>query len=190
MPCPCLPTGQYNETREEPKIFLFHHLNITLDAMRKKMFEYGIGGLFIGLILGVLAGVSEITYVKKSMRSEILPYAIGLSAVFFAIGGYGVGSKIGKEAYITERLGINTPEEHYYKEGRYWVGVTNWTDRRNNVKNSLVTTRGNTGELVTVFNGNLIYNHQIRNANQQTVPRYHQRAKNELFKKMKDDFKE
>ena len=53
-----------------------------------------------------------------------------------------------------------------------------------------MTGRSNSGELASALNNTTIINHQIRNADQQTVPRHHVQARNYIFKKLRENFTE
>ena len=147
--------------------------------MRKKQLEFGITGLIIGVAIGALLGLGELNFVKKSQRPAFMPFAIGITAIIGACVGYGIGSNMGKSTYIEDALGISKPtEDGYYKDGRYWVGRTSWKDTRDGKEYNLITRRNGSGVLVSYLNNKEIWNHQIPSANQQTVPKHHQLAKN------------
>ena len=158
--------------------------------MKKKQNEYGLTGFFIGLIIGALAGLFFLNQIKKSQRGKMLPITISVGGILCAIGGYNIGSRLGKEFYVEERIGLKNMSEGYNKNGRYWYGITKWTDNRNNEEYTLITGRSTTGELASALNNVAIFNHQIRNANQQTVPKYHTQARIFVFKKLKENFTE
>lgn len=49
--------------------------------MKKKRFEYGLIGLLIGSVLGIIAGFGELNWIKKSQRGALTPYVIGITIV-------------------------------------------------------------------------------------------------------------
>lgn len=158
--------------------------------MVRKKLEYAILGLIIGVILGILLGFGELQWIKKSQRQSFMPLAIGISVLLCACVGYSWGSKTGKEIYVDECLGIDKSEESFYKDGRFWVGITKWIDKRDSKQYQLVTSRHGGNTLVTSLNNHIIYNHGIPNANQQTVPSYHKQSRNQLWKELRDSFTE
>ena len=50
----------------------------------------------------------------------MLPIAIAAGGIIGAISGYKLGSNVGKDAYIDDKLGLNHKSEGYNKSGRYW----------------------------------------------------------------------
>ena len=157
--------------------------------MKKKQFEVGMTGLVLGVFVGILLGVGELNWIKKSQRGTMAIPVIAVTVFITAIAGYNIGSGIGKKQFIEERTGIKYAQEGYYKEGRYWVGITQWTDKRGNQTFKIKTERVG-GTLCSSLNGRTFRNYGIPNANQQTVPRYHKQTVNEVFTKLIDSFKE
>ena len=158
--------------------------------MRKKQFEYGLQGAIIGLVIGAIVGFFTLNQIKLSQRGTMLPITIVAGAVFGAISGYSIGSKIGKNAYIEERLGFNSLDTGFYKDGRYWVGYTKWTDNRDNRQYILQTSRGYQKNLVSTLNGSSFTTHDCTSASKDTIPKYHGQARESLFKQLKNSFVE
>jgi hypothetical protein len=158
--------------------------------MKEKQREYGILGFLIGAVESTLLGFFSLNQVKKSMRADVLPWTVAAGAAFVGIGGYGMGSRMGKQAYIEERLGIDTAEEGYTKYGRYWVGITKWTDKRDGKQYTLLTARSNQKFLVSALNDRIIVKHDCQSAARDTVPRYHTQAKNHVWSLMKENYQE
>ena len=157
--------------------------------MKKKQFEYGMFGLLIGIVAGVLLGVGELNWIKKSQRSIMIWPVIAVTVLVTSITGYGIGSKRGKQIYIESKLGIDKASNQYFKDGRYWVGITTWVDWRHENPFTIETKRID-GILCSSFNSQVFRNHGIPNANQQTVPKYHKQAVQEVFDKLVDGYTE
>jgi hypothetical protein len=157
--------------------------------MRKKQFEVGMSGLFIGILVGIILGIVELHWMKKSQADTMVVPAIVISMAITAIAGYTIGSSIGKTIYIEGRLGIDKAKEEFFKSGRYWMAKTQWTDTRSNQHFTIETQRVG-GSLCSTFNGRVFRNHGIPNANQQTVPRYHRQTVKEVFDKLKSTYVE
>jgi hypothetical protein len=159
--------------------------------MWKKQIEYGIVGLVIGAIVGLLAGFGELTWFKKSQRAQAAPFIVSITAIVFAGIGFGVGSKMGTSVYIGRRLGIEPLDEEYcVKDGRYWVAFSKWTDKRDSQKYTLVTARSNKKFLVSALNERIIMIHDCTSASQRTIPKYHNQAKEFVFGRLRGTFEE
>ncbi|OSZ80541.1 hypothetical protein CAP36_04630 [Chitinophagaceae bacterium IBVUCB2] len=158
--------------------------------MEKSKFKYGINGAIIGIILGAIIGFVFLSQTKKSQRNKVLPYSLLIGSLFGVISGYSIGSRMGKEEYIEEKLGLKNLNEEIIKDGKYWYAYTQWTDKRDGTFYTLQTAKSNQKNLVSVLNEKLILWHDCQSASKETIPRYHAFAKNHILKLMKDNFTE
>jgi hypothetical protein len=171
--------------------YLKKRTNDNINCMRKKKFEFGVRGFIIGLFIGVLAGFGALTQINKSQRGMMLPIAVPGFAVFFAISGYKKGSAMGKSAYINEQLGIDEPLSHgFFKEGRYWYGITKWQDKRDGTEHKIITGRSNHKNLISMLDDRLIMIHDCKSAAAKTVPKYHLMARSHIWGILKTNFSE
>jgi hypothetical protein len=146
--------------------------------------------LFAGIIIGVLLGFFALNQVKENERDSMLPIALIVGAIIGAGSGFGIGSTIGKSVYIEERIGQADAQDGFWKEGKFWKGMTNWTDKRNGKKYQLITSKSISKYLVSTLNNRIIIRHDCTSASQQTIPKYHGQAKGYVFGKLKEEFKE
>jgi hypothetical protein len=162
--------------------------------MQKKQFEFGLKGLLIGLLLGAIIGFLSLNQIKKSLRSQSLPFIVIGCAIAFAISGYGIGSKMGREHYIEERTGIDRPaKDGFLKDGRFWIGVTKWIDNRDNKEYTLLTGKPNDKQvknLISSLNGRCFVIHESTSASKESVPKLHNTAKQQVWKAIKENFNE
>jgi hypothetical protein len=153
-----------------------------------KKSNYRTTGVIIGLLVGLFFGLGIINQTKKSQRSNILIYAISLSSLIGIIGGYRIGSKLDQEEFIEDQLGINKTNTEFYKNGRSWIASTKWVDLEKN-SHSISTGQNSNKVLVTEYNNEVIYTHEINSGSKINVDKYHKAACNQIFKKLKDEFK-
>lgn len=163
-----------------------------LDGMFSKMLSYGVAGFFLGAILGAIVGLTTLGQVKKSQRETALPISVVLFSVGFAVAGAGIGANMGKNSYIEERTGISNPTVDGYKqEGRYWVGVTKWIDKRDNKEYRIATGRNTIlKNTVSTIDDTVFVIHDTTSASKQTIEKYHTAARNHCFKLIKENFTE
>jgi hypothetical protein len=142
-------------------------------------------------VIGIIADFGLLNQQKKSERTRLMPVTVGAIALFFGCSGCAIGSRFGKTVYIEKRLGIDKPiEDGYFQSGKYWKGVTKWSDKRDNKVYVLLTGRSNIKNLVTAINDRPIIIHDCQSASRITVPRYHTQARNKIWKILKDSFQE
>lgn len=96
-----------------------------------KKYSFAILGFLIGLVFGVLAALGESNYYKKSQRNIALPILSIGGGLIFSVISASVGYKVGKTIDIENATGISDADTQYYKIGRFWTGITKWTDPRN-----------------------------------------------------------
>ena len=156
--------------------------------MVKKQFEYGIMGILIGIAAGALLGFSILSQMNKTERSMMLIFIIGTCCIIGALAGYVKGASIGKAAYIQDVLGINSASDNMLQDGRYWVGVTKWTDKREHKENTLLTARSHSGFLVTELNEEMFINHEIKSASRANVEKHHRLAKKIAYDRLMEEF--
>lgn len=158
--------------------------------MNKKQIEYGMYGLLIGIVAGVIIGISTLNYMNKTERSMMPLFIVGISSIVIGVIGYGKGSSIGKGIYIEQTLGIDKATDSMLQDGRYWIGITKWMDTRNNKQSTLLTARSQAGPLVTELNEELFINHEIKSASKVNVEKHHRQARQAAFDKLRENFSE
>jgi hypothetical protein len=147
---------------------------------------------FLGLIIiGSLAGLGESRYTKESQRGTTIPIlAIGGAVLFGAVGA-SFGYNLGKKVYIEEKTGISKATYNLYQIGRYWNGITKWTDTRNPEKEyQLFTSRVTQGLIQTSLNGKAIITHNTNSASQVNIAKHHKQAERIVFDKIISSFNE
>lgn len=163
--------------------------------MRKKQLEYGFYGILIGAVLGILVGIGELNYIKKGIRNQAALPVISITVIGLSLAGMSYGRKLGKEAYIEDRIGMNSITVEYEKIGRYWEGVMQWTDKRNDKRYWLRIAKGNTGYLHAYLSNNKDAQKSEtrlseRSASREAIPKALQHYRSEIFKQMKQGFTE
>jgi hypothetical protein len=163
--------------------------------MRRKQLQYGFYGLLLGGILGILVGIGELNYIKKGIRNQAALPVISLTVVVLSVAGISYGRRLGKEAYIEDTLGMNTITVEYEKIGRYWEGVMQWTDKRNNKTYLLRIAKGETGFLHAYLSNNKDAQKSEtrlneKSASKETVPKTLRYYRMELFTQLKAGYTE
>lgn len=157
--------------------------------MKAKQIEYGLIGLIIGLLVGAILGLAELNWIKKSQRATVAIPLIAITAAIVSIVGIYMGSNHGKLKFIKQRTGLDNIITEYIKDGRYWIGISTWIDKREWQEFKIETQRLN-GILCSAINGQVFRIHSIPNANQQTVPKIHAEIVTEVSRKIIDCFEE
>lgn len=156
--------------------------------MNKSKFIYGIFGMFIGVVLGGIAGIGELNYVKKSLRTDAFPVLLIGGAIILGVTGLYTGIKYGENEYAEEILGFKETSDQLYQVGRFWTKETRWVDKVNGSSQHLITKRNDSGELCTSFNSAVIYNHNLHSGSKINVEKYHSESKKVLFKTLKNQY--
>jgi hypothetical protein len=147
--------------------------------------QYAVVGFLLGAVLGVLIGFGELSMIKKSQRDAVMPFAVIGTALAFGVGGAKLGYNAGKDDELTTSLGLNSIKDEYYKEGKYWIGVSSWTNPQTGKVYRLTTARSNIKVLVSVLNDAIIINHNVEGATQANLVKYHSAAKQQVIKEIK-----
>lgn len=145
-------------------------------------------GLIVGFVLGALIGLGEANQYKKSQRDTATPILIGGFGVCGAIAGAVIGHKVGNEVYIEEKSGFNSATTGYGKDGRYWFGMTEWIDPRNNNTYQIVTERVAKGIIETRINEIAVMRHDTNSASRHSIERCHNEGKRYVLSAIKDAF--
>nr|WP_294896177.1 hypothetical protein [uncultured Pedobacter sp.] len=151
----------------------------------KKQTTSSTTGLLVGLMFGFLIGLAMFKQTPKSERSDAFPYLTGLGLILCTVAGYKVGKFNDDQNYRDEFLGINNIQTNYHKDENGWAIQTQWTEYPDK-ENSLVTTILE-GEMVTIFNGLVLINHQ-NSGNSRSASKLHEEVKNDIVQRLKDGF--
>lgn len=153
-----------------------------------KAISYALGFGIIGLLIGVLAGVGETRYYKKSQREDILPINMIVCGSVFAVVGAALGFSLGDNERKEKTLGLNTAATDYYKQGRYWTAMTKWIDPESRRQCIISTNKDQSGELVSVLNykgERSSLRHSIYSGSQINVQKAHSAAIQYYWKQLK-----
>jgi hypothetical protein len=156
--------------------------------MNKMKLEYGIYGLLLGAGLGIVLGLSQLYYFKRSIANKYGSEMIVATSVLLSIVGYTRGNKIGEMSYIKNEIGEADSSTNFIKDGKYWVGVTDWIDKRSNIQYRLLTARSNQKYIVSALDNKVILKHEEISASKVTIPKLHEKAKQEIFNKIVLDY--
>lgn len=92
------------------------------------------------------------------------------------------------------KSGIDKPtEDGFLKDGRFWVGVTKWIDKRDNKQYILLTGKPNdknAKKLISTLNGRCFLIHESTSASKESLPKLHNSAKRFVWGKIKETFNE
>lgn len=152
--------------------------------------SYSITGLSIGLIIGCMAGVGELNYIKKSQRGSVLPFALIIGGVAGAAVGASIGYRLGRTLHIEKITGIDSAQTTFSQQGRFWIGTTILKDTRSNSDIRIVTVKSSSKTLVTELNGQRVIAHDTNSASRVSVEKFHKQARYTIFSKLKELFVE
>ena len=167
----------------------------------------------IGGFIGLLVGMGETRYTKKSQRETVFPiFAIAGTALGF-IGGIMVGFKMDEEdkaakekqrilaeqleqqrikheenLALEKKLGLNNIASVEVKDGRKWCFQSSWTNPETGNLN-VVETRYNKEQdtVVTSFNNNLIYDHKTNSGSKVNIDSFHHKSLNDIKDQIKEN---
>jgi hypothetical protein len=174
-------------------------------------------GLILGVLFGSMLGAGENRYKNKTEREMTGALSIGLFGMLGGIGGVIGGiwlaglwyeeqrnektqeerrvillaeqaEKERREKAAKSSLGLNQETTREFKEGRYWVNETRWTDFRDHTEHLLRTAKNKDGQITSIWNGVEFMNHNEKSANQNVIPTSHHIAKSQLFSKLIADW--
>lgn len=157
--------------------------------MKSKQSGYALSGLVVGVVVGLLAGASSLTMIKKSQRAQMLWISMGVCVVAFGAIGYSKGASFGKEADIENIIGMSDAEDSMYQVGRAWIETTKWTNKIDNTDYELITGQAQEKTLISQLNNKLIFNHAIKSGSKVNVSKYHKAARDTIFKQQKQQAK-
>jgi hypothetical protein len=152
--------------------------------------SYSIFGLIIGAILGSLIGFGELNYQKKSARQTAFPILLVGGAIIGSITGVAIGFKYGTKKHIDEITGIDKITTKYYKQGRFWIGISEWKDSRKQEKEMLTTAKADNNILVTALNNKIILSHEINSGSQVNVEKFHKKSLTAVTEVIRSNFDE
>lgn len=155
--------------------------------MKSKAIEYGIGGLVIGAILGILAAFGALNMTKASMRGTMLLPALGICGIGFAAMGYVKGSSLGRAVDLEIKLGHDKLQENIYQQGQVWVAITEWTSMENQTY-KLITGQTKDKLVISQLNDKLVMNHELNSGSQVNVVKFHKEARNYIFNQQKAQY--
>lgn len=127
-------------------------------------------------------------WIKKSQKNAVFKPVIVISAIGAAFVGIRIGSKIGKSKYIEDQLGLNAISEGLIQQGRYWIAVSKWTNKRTGKENVLYTGKSESGILVSEYNGTIAFNHQINSGSKINVTKFHKIARTQILQQEREHF--
>lgn len=145
----------------------------------------GTTGLLVGLMFGFLIGLAMFKQTPKSERSAAFPCLIGIGAILSTFAGYKIGAVSDSQHYRDEFLGINSIKTNYQKNENSWSIQSQWTEYPDK-ENNLVTTMLD-GEMVTIFNGLVLVNHDY-SGNSRSASKLHEEVKKDVVEGLKDGF--
>ena len=152
--------------------------------------SYSIGGFILGVILGGLLGIGELSQTKKSMRAQSFPILLVAGSVIGAGIGLSVGYRHGRSIHIENVTGISNANTKFFKQGRFWIAATIWSDIRDQTSNQLLTGKSTDGIVISQLNERPIIIHEITSGSKVNIEKYHKKALHHVFTIIKEKFKE
>ena len=142
----------------------------------------------MGALLGIFIFYGLLFYTKKSVVQEIRLFGTVFSLIVGAILGVKKGVSLGEKEFIMNVIGQNECTTNFIKDGKFWVGVSEWTDKRLNTQYKLLTARSNKKYIVSALDNRIIIKHNETSASKITIPKLHENAKKTIFKQISEHY--
>jgi hypothetical protein len=142
-----------------------------------------LGCACVGGLLGLLLGIGELNYVKKSQRETTFPVLAVVGVAIGVIGGIKVAAMIGEDDEVNAKYGLAAMETYEGKEGRKWFRQSKWVNPGSGLEN-VITTRYLDGVVLTLLNEKVMYNHQTQSGAKKDIERLHQFSVYEIIKRV------
>jgi hypothetical protein len=156
--------------------------------LKKSKIEFASYGVIIGAVVGIFTGFGELYFLKKSIVDQFSFFIIATNVLVFIIIGFFRGIDAGERAFIFSEIGRNDCSLNYFKDGRYWVGVCDWTDNRDKKKYQLLTARSNTEYIVSAIDRKVVLKHSETSASQKSIIKLHRIAIEFVFNTIAENY--
>jgi hypothetical protein len=141
-------------------------------------------GILIGGLLGFISAFGYLNMnVKKSQWSTTFPVVALITTVAGAFTGGKICYNYKRSRIIDQALGLDNIHYSHIKIGRNWESLSTWTDCKGN--SHRLKTIKDTRNTASYFDGGLLINHGT-SASSVNISKYHNEARNEAFKKMRE----
>lgn len=136
------------------------------------------GGISIGIfgILGCVVGLFGGFWIANALNEDDKKQKIAQAEQAKAVQEY--TERMQREQRAKQHLGLDKAVTDQFKEGRYWVAETKWTD--GHIEHSLRTAKNKEGQLTSIYDTVEFIDHNQSSAAQDIVRTSHSQAERQL----------